>query len=510
MKAALSLSLLLIPAVGFMAAPDLSDTQPETTRPALPADVELRAAASPFQNQSAIDDAEAMLDSAVALENDDLILSLSDRLLRLVPNHPDALREPAGVYLRRKQAEQARAAAMRYVQARPEDPMSHLCLADACSLSCPGETQAASAAIAAQHLAIAKTLSKSSWDIDNEQDLADSLETSGDLRGARLSYLSLARMRVTTPFDRAMLLEHADELGQQANPHILFSTGALLESEGHLIGFDVEAIPFCGPRWAFGLRAHEDRLSAYSGPRIAGQANRTEVAMVSRLPLSPSWMWTAQIGALAGATTHASAGTALKRTMESGLVYGVSANYNQRSSDSLPMIYAGGRQSRIAFEGEIPLSPSLTIEANAGLREVESDIHRVGWGHNEELALAWRILKSQPSISLRYEWEHASFKVDRGFAAKADPGEYVLNEINTHLVVLQLKRTFGRITPSLRLAAGYRFAQHTPEYGVAIYTAYRLNDDVKLTFGYEYDSAGMATANTSDTHFLSIAFNATF
>jgi hypothetical protein len=213
---------------------------------------------------------------------------------------------------------------------------------------------------------------------------------------------------------------------------------------------------------------------------------------------------------LTGSSTHIAAGVSLKRIFESGLTYGINAAYNQRATDSLPLIYANGRQNRVAIEGEFPITSSLTIEASANLREVNSDISRVGWGHGEEVALAWRVIKSQPSLSLRYEWEHASFNVDRGFASKVDANEYVLNEINTHLAVIHMKRTFGRVTPSIRIWGGYRFAQHTPDYGFAIYTAYRITDDTKITIGYEYDSAGFATSNSGATHYISVMFNSTF
>ena len=512
MKLTATTLLLLSAAIGlaedtFIYKPDRDAV---VSRRALPADSEVRPAAPPYSNQPAIDDAEAMLDSAVALENDDLVLQLSEKLLALSPDHPDALRETASVYLRRKDAVNARASAERYVQARPDDALSHLCLADTCSLPYPNEPAGKSSALAAKHLKIAKTLANNTWELGREQDLADSLETSGDLRGARLSYLSLARMSVTTPFDRATLLDRADDLAAQACPHLQVSIGDLIESEGHLLGFDLEAIPSCGPRWSLGVKAHVDWLTSYNGPRFAGNNSRTEVLLTSRIPLNSSWILGAQLGVLSGSDTYVAAGASLKRSFESGLSYGLSANYNQRANDSLPLIYAGGRQNRVAVEGEIPLTKSVTLEAGANVREVESDIHRVGWGYGQEVALAWRVLKSQPSPSLRYEWEHANFHVDRGFAAKVDSSEYVLNEINTHLAVIHMKRTFGRFTPSIRLAGGYRFAQHTPEYGAAFYTSYRLSDDTKITIGYEYDSAGMATTNSSNTHYLSLSFNTLF
>jgi hypothetical protein len=512
MKTPATTALLFTVALGF--SQDVTTVNPESEAPesrrALPVESELRPAAPPYSNQPAIDDAEAMLDSAVALEDDNLILQLCDKLLALTPDHPDALRESTTVYLHRKDAVHARAAAERYVQARPDDALSHLCYADACSLPRPGESHEKAASLAAQHLAMAKKLSGNTWDLQREQEYADNLEASGNLRGARLSYLSLARLSTTSPYDRATLLEHADDLASQGCPHLQVTVGELIESEGNLLGVDLEAVPSCGPRWSWGMKAHVDWLTSYTGPKVAGNDSRTEVLLTSRIPLNSSWILGAQLGVLRGSETHVAAGVSLKRNLESGIAYGISANYNQRANDSLPLIYAGGREHKIAVEGEIPLSKSVTLEIGANVRELESDIGRVGWGYAQDVAIAWRVLKSQPSLTLRYEWEHANFNVDHGFASKADAAEYVLNEINTHLAVIHIKRTFGRFTPSIRISGGYRFAQHTPEYGFAFYTAYRLSDDMRITIGYEYDSAGSGTASSSNTHYFSLSFNALF
>ncbi len=441
-----------------------------------------------------LDDLELQMDNAVQLEDDDLILQACRQLLKAKPSHVDALRETTSVYLRRKDAANARIYATRLVAVKPEVADYQQMLVDSIWL----DEQARSSPAYAQALARARQLNPDADGDQEEQasesklDIAQKLEKGEEVRKAIAIYREIAADSHYDAKDRAEASEQADALTWERLPRAQVTLSALDESSATLFSTEVEIVPYVTKAWTAGLRARWDRLSELPLPSLGGRDERVEAVAYLTSHGQP-FDWTVEMGYLDTHTSHLRAGLTLSQTLPSGLEWSVSAQLNARPLDSLEMISAGGRENRLQGMISAPLGKEWHTDFSAKLRQVNTDFGRLGSGGGFEYGLQRRILKGPVQLDLRYEWEYNQLKYSDGFHS-SEPESLALQHISTHrLALLMQTHLTDHFTLQGHTSAGYRFGPDTREYIIGCDAIWFFLENWRFMLSYEFNSAGEST-----------------
>ncbi len=459
-----------------------------------------------------IENLEAMLDSATELNDDPAIIETARMLLDHVPNNVDAFEACVAAYLRGKDAANARLFAGRYVAAWPRKPESHLSFADACGSRLPGESLQAASGLMAEHLAQASQLMEPGA-FDRQEELAEAYDNSQQYHLARLAYLDFAALKDTSETSRKEAVVRADEIVDDFERHAVITISSLWETEGTLVGFDEDVYMGLWQGWLMGLHAHSDWLDSRGGIERFGRDDRHEVLITGRRIWPESkWQLDAELGVALNRDTSPVAGVKVKKTMANDFVYKAGFYANERATDSQLLVREGGRQHRAVVEAELPLTKKLEIQASAYIRKVNTDDGSLGWGSGSTIDVEWRPFTHHQGITLGYEWEYSRFHFDRSFEQYGHPPvrDFIYQQTNTHLAVIDLKQAFGAFTVDLRLAGGRAMVQHKNVFDPALSLSYRVNNNCRVSLVYEYDSPDGKQVSSGDSNTLSLAVNFVF
>ncbi len=456
-------------------------TEPETVKRAV----------VPDENVT-LDDLEVQMDNAVQLEDDDLILKACRELLKQKPNHEEALRETASVYLRRKDASNARAYAERLIKVKPQTAEYQQLLLNAIELDPNKNNIPAYAAAKARLLQLNPDAVEEVEQPEEEskQDIALKLEKGEEVRKAIAIYREIAADHNADAKDRAEALERAETLTWERLPRAQVTMSALEESSATLFSTEVEVVPYVTKDWTFGLKSRWDRLSELPIPTLGGRDERVE-AVAYLTSHGQSFDWTVEMGYLDTHTSHLRAGLTLSQIQPSGLEWSVSAQLNARPMDSLELISAGGRENRIQGSISTPLGKNWRTDFSAKLRQVNTDFGRLGSGISFEYGLQRRLFTGPVQLDLRYEMEYSHLKYADGFH---NPEDLALSHISTHrLALLMQTHLTDHLTLQAHASAGYRFGPDTKEYIAGVDAVWFFLEKWRFMLSYEYNSAGEST-----------------
>jgi len=445
----------------------------------------------PSENPT-VDDLEVQMDNAVQLEDDELILKACRELLKLKPTHEEALRETASVYLRRKDATNARTFAERLVKVKPQTPDYQQLLVNAFELdvnarNTPAYTQAKARLLQLNPDAVEEVEQPEE---ESKQDIALKLEKGEEVRKAIAIYREIAADHNADAKDRAEALERAETLTWERLPRAQVTMSALEESSATLFSTEVEVVPYVTKDWTFGLKSRWDRLSELPIPTLGGRDERVEAVAYLTSHGQP-FDWTVEMGYLDTHTSHLRAGLTLNQTLPSGLEWSLSAQLNARPMDSLELISAGGRENRIQGSISTPLGKNWRTDFSAKIRQVNTDFGRLGSGVSFEYGLQRKLLTGPVQLDLRYEMEYSQLKYADGFH---NPEDLALSHISTHrLALLMQTHVTDYLTLQAHASAGYRFGPDTKEYIVGVDAIWFFLEKWRFMLSYEYNSAGEST-----------------
>ncbi len=477
-----------------------------------------------------LDSLEAMLDAYVGLKNEDMVLAIAAEILRKDPSHCDALRESVGVTYNRKDAARCRELSERFATVSPNDPEAHECVADAWLLDAPGDKPAERSGRVVASLTRVKAL-RPADKFDRQQDLASAYEEAGDWKKARDAWSELALSFTATPELRTDSLDRIDDIETNHLAAAYFGFQGLTQADGKLWSLDQQIQNPINGEWTGFVSGHEDWISDQvpSGYGLKGGAERQEAMVGARGSLGNGWVTEVRAGIQVDRTTRPAAAVSLTRTLGGGAVIGVDAAWNERATDGLPLIWDAGRQNRAGLHLELPFTTLFTAEVDAFYREVKAGDVRLGDGGGVDASFAWNIIHDpKPLLSLGYEWEWRHFSYDSGAGrtdgdcrdltgdgATADAGQsclrdLVLDRVNRHRIFLTGTREFGAFTATLRLTGGYRFEEDKTEYGGGAALAWRMNEHIKLSANYQYDSSSQTGLIDGDSHLFSLTCRYSF
>lgn len=199
----------------------------------------------------------------------------------------------------------------------------------------------------------------------------------------------------------------------------------------------------------------------------------------------------------------------------SGGQAGVQLGYNVRAEDSLTLEALDGREHRLQGWFNTDLTPRVSAEGFAYVRQVELFNDKLGDGYGGELAVDYLLVDSKvrrPAIRAGYAGEMHYFNSDRidgrqlatesrGLSAadaSALASEFVEEEINLHGLRLTIE---GRINDKFAYfvqgAAQYDFFDKEIQYRAGTGLEIFLSDTVRLSSGLEYLSAGQTSSSAA-------------
>ena len=194
---------------------------------------------------------------------------------------------------------------------------------------------------------------------------------------------------------------------------------------------------------------------------------------------------------------------------------GIQLGYNARAEDSLTLEALNGREHRLQGWFLTELTPRVTAEGFAYVRQVEVFDETLGDGFGGELAVDYMLVDSKirrPTVRMGYAGEMHFFNSDRingneiaretrgltSAEASELASEFVEEEINLHGLRLTVEgRLNDKFSYFVQGAAQYDFFDKEIQYRAGTGLEMFLNDTTRLTGGLEYLSAGQTSSSSA-------------
>ncbi len=448
--------------------------------------------ARPDVSHKTLEEMRPELEKAVKSRENDLTLSVCQRILEIDPEHDEALRQAAIVYLRLENFPQARIFAERAALVMPDDPDTLDILVQA--LEHDPKAKVSNAYVKTlEHM---KDLSTADNPFDRIEDLAVALEKTNQVSRAITAYREVALSSDVELADRMDAFEQIQNLKQERLSHVKLTFSMLHEGAASVLGTELDVAPALGNGWNPGIRVHTNQFDLHEKFRDGNRDVFTDtVAYITKHDYP--WILTADLGAQVANETHLRGGWLIKHETDTA-VWSLSGSVNTLSQDSVNLIALGGREQTLKANLSTPPGKIWLTDLEMFLRRLDTDQGRLGTGEGFKLGLQRNLLKSVVQLDLRYEWEFGDVHFARDFTGPP-PDSLLLPHFSTHrLALLVQAHPLEQLGVQAHASAGYQFGPDVHEYAVGIEALWFFSRDWHCFFGYEYDSAGRTSvANTS-------------
>ena len=261
--------------------------------------------------------------------------------------------------------------------------------------------------------------------------------------------------------------------------------------------------------WAWGRR---DEIQLSQSPLLKDNYEFLEGGVSIEKKINDFWSGSLKVGGGEEDIILGAEGTL--RTARGGQA-GIQFGYNARAEDSLTLEALNGREHRLQGWFQTEITPRITAEGFAYVRQVEVFDDTLGDGYGGELAVDYLLVDTKfrrPAVRIGYAGELHFFNSDRidganiaresrGLtAAEASElaGDFVEEEINLHGLRLTIE---GRINDQFSYfvqgAAQYDFFDKEIQYRAGTGLEFFVSDSVRFTSGLEYLSAGQTSSSAA-------------
>ncbi len=201
-------------------------------------------------------------------------------------------------------------------------------------------------------------------------------------------------------------------------------------------------------------------------------------------------------GALAGAT--------LDYTLPGGMVFGLSADYNDPAKDTLLLAAMDGRQHALTANITVPMGEHFVLESMINGRQLEADGANIGHAVGTETQFRWHPISTSDQLYFAYSLELKDFSPNdgafdqkalnffgRGSSFTPSATDAVPDHINRH--ALQAHGSIdilAHVTASALAEVAWRQETDKIEYGAVAEILWHVSEKASLNARVEYYSGG--------------------